>query len=217
MVTIGLATFLLMPLLPGGGDVTARVQTFGDLKEDNSAQARSEFATGFVPKLLENPAGLGLGTVGLATKIQNDGRLGEYANFDNGYWAIFITFGVPCGLLFFRTLWTISRMLYQTRRAGPLATHSCLAHATLAATVFGLVAANIVTGIGGMMLWLLVGCCLGASKVPDGAGAPSMAPVSAVPEPPVASGHGRPQQQEYGVKRRKAGGGVFRHRGASDV
>lgn len=163
VASLGLTLFTLIPLLPGGSDISSRVQTFGDLKKDNSANARSEFATDFIPTLLSTPFGLGLGTVGLGSKIDNQGQLGQYANFDNGFYAIFITFGLLGGMVVFASLWLLGKAARGTGRASTLSAYSRLAIATLVSVTCGLISGNMLTGIGGILTWLLIGTAFSAS------------------------------------------------------
>ncbi|WP_026961438.1 O-antigen ligase family protein [Alicyclobacillus herbarius] len=160
LVGIGAAfivVYLLIPHLPGASVVMARGQTFADLSQDHSATVRLRFTLGFLPQLLHHLTGVGFGSTGVATKLTNDGQLGVYGNFDNGVLDLFYTFGLVCGLVFFIAEWMVGKALASI---SPLAPHSSLALALLLAMNLELLSVNVLSGMGGLLLWYVVAVAL---------------------------------------------------------
>ncbi len=151
-----LTLFFLVPLLPGGKTVTERVQTIGTLHQDNSYQARSEFAFDFLPVIMSKPAGMGLGTVGLGSKVETNGKGDALVNFDNGYWAILITFGLVGGFLVFRALYLLG-MSITVVKAVEARPYASFGVAVLWSVVFGLTSVNILSNVGGVIIWFMLG------------------------------------------------------------
>ena len=129
----------------------------GRLHQDDSYQARSESLVDFLPVLIGKPAGLGLGTVGLGSKVESGGQLtGGYVNFDNGYFAILITFGLIGGALVFRSLWLLGSAAASVRST-ERRPYAFFALAILCSTLFGLASVDILSGLGGVLLWFVLG------------------------------------------------------------
>ena len=160
------ALYFAAPLLPGGSGIVARVQTFGDLNSDYSYNDRQQFSAGVFAKVLANPLGTGLGSVGVGTRLDHAGKLGEYGVFDNGFVAVLMTFGLPGSLLFFGGLLRIGLVLRAASADG--AGRPFLGRLALAALVAGvasLSSGNCFPGLPGMLLWFFVGLPLGAAAV----------------------------------------------------
>ena len=91
---LGVGLVLSLPLLtqsPIGDTVGGRLETLGNLDEDNSLRARTELYEVAFDKAILNPIGEGLGAVGRAAKLTSDG----IATFDSGILAIPYTLGWP--------------------------------------------------------------------------------------------------------------------------
>ncbi|MBO9130028.1 O-antigen ligase family protein [Bacillus sp. 165] len=105
LVLFSIVIFIVTPLLPSAESVTQRFETFQNISEDHSFQARINFSKYALNKVLTNPIGSGLGSTGQGTKLNNDGNLGEYGNFDNGFLNIIFTFGWLGTLFIVRALY----------------------------------------------------------------------------------------------------------------
>ncbi len=97
-IFMGVATLLIVPLLPGGDRVVDRAATFGNLAEDNSARARLSITGELVSSITQNPLGAGLGAAA-SDKVAGDGR--SVTGIDNGYLGLFVTLSVPGALCWF--------------------------------------------------------------------------------------------------------------------
>lgn len=158
LVGLMAALYFAAPLLPGGSGIVSRVGTLGDLGNDYSYQDRQQFSAGVFAKILANPLGMGLGSVGVGTKLDHSGQMGEYGVFDNGFFAVLMTFGIPGGLMFFGSLLRIGFVLRrESAPAAPLAALGRLALAALLAGVASLSSGNCFPGLSGMLLWFFVG------------------------------------------------------------
>jgi putative inorganic carbon (HCO3(-)) transporter len=123
--------------------------------QDVSLTARiSEYET-YIPLILRNPVGEGLGSTGTSTKLSHGGQLSSTTgNFDGGFLVIGYNYGLIGSLIILAALgWAISTCR-RTCPAGEIA-QGCVA------VLYGLVAqlffVDITTGISGVCLWVIVG------------------------------------------------------------
>lgn len=174
VVFVAGALFYAVPKLPGAEGLVSRMETMGDLKEDDSYNARFELLTSMVPTILANPVGSGTGSVGTGTKLGNDGDLGPLGIMDNGFLGLFITFGLPGGLLFFAGLFAVARWLWsrlRIERASPTPgsgrdLYLRLALASWAGAFAGLISDNGFPGMRGYLIWMLIGMgVMGSMKI----------------------------------------------------
>ena len=157
--------YFVLPHLPGADTIINRGQTFGNLAQDDSANARLKFTLSFFPELLHNPLGTGFGSTGVATKLSNGGELGQYGNFDNGVLDLFYTFGIPFGLFYFRSEWLVLKDMIRARSTMFVSgAHKAIAVAMLIAMNLELLSYNNFPGIGGMLLWYIVSLAMQASS-----------------------------------------------------
>lgn len=155
LTTVGI--YLLLPHLPGAQTIIQRGQTFSNLGQDQSANARLQFTLSFIPHLIHNPLGTGFGSTGVSTKLGNGGNLGTYGNFDNGLVDIFYTFGLFFGLVFFQAQWWLFRESPQLGEAVMVSKgYRDLAVTMLLAMDFALLSSNNFPGLGGLLLWFVV-------------------------------------------------------------
>lgn len=148
----------LVPKLPGAEGLVARVNTMSDIQDDHSYNERLDFFHTVFPMLLSKPQGMGLGSIGVGTKLNNGGDLGEFGVFDNGFVGIFLTFGLIGGLLFFWTLWLLGKLLLSRRdEAIQSSIYQRLAAASLIGSVVCLIFENGYTGLRGFLQWMVVG------------------------------------------------------------
>jgi hypothetical protein len=136
---------------------------------DVSLTERLEFHRELLPRLVRDPAGAGVGAVGVATKLAAPGA--QVEDFDGGDLEVLLTFGLLLGSALLvalgaalRAAWRRSRELGDLERA-------------MAAALVGLAAqlpfANPLVGPAGVMFWLLLGTMARAAlDVPSGAELP---------------------------------------------
>ncbi|MDF2646294.1 MAG: hypothetical protein K0Q73_2099 [Paenibacillus sp.] len=152
------AMYVIIPKLPGAQGLVERLNTMTAIQDDHSYNERLDFFHTVFPILFAKPQGLGLGSIGVGTKLSNGGALGEYGIFDNGFVAMFLTFGILGGLLFFWVLWLVTRfLLSQKKHTGGLNLYSKIALSALLGSIICLVFENGYTGLKGFLLWMVVG------------------------------------------------------------
>ncbi|MBO9606664.1 MAG: O-antigen ligase family protein [Paenibacillaceae bacterium] len=148
----------LVPKLPGAQGLVARLNTMTAIQDDYSYNERLDFFHMVFPLIKGQPQGLGLGSIGVGTKLGNGGALGQFGVFDNGFVAIFLTFGVIGGVLFFWTLWLLGKLLIsRTSGTDGSAAYGRLAAASLIGSVVCLMFENGYTGLRGFLQWMVVG------------------------------------------------------------
>jgi putative inorganic carbon (HCO3(-)) transporter len=152
------AMYLIIPKLPGAQGLIARLDTMTAIQDDHSYNERLDFFHTVFPMLFAKPQGLGLGSIGVGTKLSNGGALGEFGIFDNGFVAIFLTFGILGGLLFLWALWLVTRfLLSQKKQPGGITAYGKLGLSALQGSIVCLVFENGYTGLKGFLLWMVVG------------------------------------------------------------
>lgn len=168
MLAILLAGILMYSVLlavPGGDNLVNRFTTLGNLENDYSYNDRMQFMWNIVPMLVNQPFGTGLGSVGVGTKLENDGQLGQFGNFDNGILALFLTFGIVGGLAFSRALWLLAKLLWPPKLqedSREARKYTILAFSVLIGAIAYLMFENRLVGVGGFVVWLIV-----ASGLPE--------------------------------------------------
>ncbi|MFF3921578.1 O-antigen ligase family protein [Paenibacillus lactis] len=151
-IIIAFAYQFLLPVLPGGSQVASRIDTFGSLEEDHSFNERLHFSTHIFSSVLANPVGMGLGSSGLGAKLtQNSDTL---VVFDNGYLNVFYTFGLPLGLTVIALLGYLFVYLYKVSRMDRM--YSPISLAAISAVLFLLFASNVLRGLSGFILMLVI-------------------------------------------------------------
>ncbi|MDD9267240.1 O-antigen ligase family protein [Paenibacillus sp. GCM10023248] len=152
------AMYIIIPKLPGAEGLIARLDTMTAIQEDHSYNERLDFFHTVFPMMFSTPQGLGLGSIGVGTKLSNDGALGEYGIFDNGFVAIFLTFGILGGFVFLWALWLVTRyLLAQKNQPGGITAYGKLGLSALQGSIVCLVFENGYTGLKGFLLWMIVG------------------------------------------------------------
>ncbi|MNI07409.1 hypothetical protein D3C73_604160 [compost metagenome] len=165
IAVVAVAMYLIIPLLPGAQGLVARMDTMTAIGEDHSYNERLDFFHTVFPMMLSQPQGMGLGSIGVGTKLNNDGALGEFGIFDNGFVAVFLTFGVLGGILFFWSMWLIVKyLLAKTEGSVGLLSYKKMAVAALIGSLASLIFENGYTGLRGFLLWKMVGIGIVAHK-----------------------------------------------------
>jgi len=147
---------VLGPVTFGGSVGTAlgeRVNSFGTLESDESAQARVETPARLVPLALSSPLGLGIGRAGEPARLSPGGG---FRYTDNGYLSLIFQVG-PFGFLLvmaalvmaLRSAW---RVAWRRRADADVLVLSVLAFIGVA-----LFAGDAFYGIGGMIIWYMAG------------------------------------------------------------
>ncbi|KRE51275.1 O-antigen ligase family protein [Paenibacillus sp. Soil522] len=151
----------IVSVMPGGDALLGRFQSLGSPSEDQSFNDRVAFTLTLVPYMAAHPFGSGLGSVGIGTKLDNDGSLGAFGDFDNGFGALAVTFGPLFFLAFAGSVWLLGRAaLNRLRAIGAEDRGARLARAALLGAGIQLFFSNAYVGLNGYLLWLSVGAGL---------------------------------------------------------
>lgn len=165
ILLLGIGLSVALPSLPGGEKTLARVQTFSNLKEDNSASARTNLTVGLVPVLLSNPFGKGTGSTGVGDKLNQKGNdSAGNGSFDNGLFALILTFGFIGSVGFFYGAWLIGCAVFGSGTNSELGPHSRLGQTVCLTTLILLCFNNAIEGMGGLIVWFLICSALGQSS-----------------------------------------------------
>ncbi len=153
----GILVFAVMPFLPGNQAVTTRLQSLTNLREDKSYTGRLAIAAELTREIVRNPVGNGIGGSGLTVTRFSDKNKAAL-NIDNGFYLIYLDFGLPGTLAFFYGIWLMMAAIRESSRALPkLSEHGRVARAAMVASVLSLASAHFFLGVSGVMVWFFVG------------------------------------------------------------
>jgi hypothetical protein len=147
----------VVPQLPQSDRLIDRVETVGDLQNDQSFRGRTGIIGGATRVVIANPLGLGLGTTGVSQKATS----GSTVIMDNGLLDLLITFGLPGFLLLASGLWIVVRNVWRIERlhGSELA---ALGLAQFGAGVAAMIIANWLAGPYSAMVLVVMGGISGA-------------------------------------------------------
>jgi len=144
----------LLTMGPVADRMQQRLNTLGNLSNDQSYEARNQFYADFAKTAFTDVTGEGLGATGASTKLSsNNGELGKYGSFDSGVMNIPFVLGWPGTLLYMSgVLWLLARAVRTALRM-PEDRYVC-ACLSLALSIFAmLVFTNSLVGTGGLLLF----------------------------------------------------------------
>lgn len=107
-----------VPVLMSGpiaDNLTKRLDTLTNLKDDSSFSDRTSFYSSFLDTAVTNIAGIGLGATGLSSKLSSDPGAQKFESFDSGLMEIPFVLGWPGALLY--TVGIVWAMLAGARAA----------------------------------------------------------------------------------------------------
>lgn len=102
----------------GGDRVSDRLGTLGDIASDGSFQGRLAIARHGIGEMLGNPLGTGLGSTGLAGRVNTGAVEAGAVIGDNGYLSIMISLGWIGGACFFYGFYLIWRQVQHYEKMG---------------------------------------------------------------------------------------------------
>lgn len=152
VVILTVAYMFVLPILPGAGNITSRIDTFSSLEEDHSFNERLFFSNNILSEIVVNPIGRGLGSSGLGAKLTSNND--TLVSFDNGYLNIFYTFGLPMGLAIITILGYLFFNLFMLSKREKV--YSPISFAASSAVIFLLFASNILSGLTGFILLFII-------------------------------------------------------------
>jgi O-antigen ligase len=163
VVTIGAVGLALcfagITALPGADQLVNRFRSLGAMQDDSSFQGRIMIAQGGWGKVLENPAGYGVGSSGLSGRINTGSQFNDQSVIsDNGWLTLMTALGLPGFLLFAMALVTMWRYFSSLTRVGVTDDYLGLAKAFFVATVIMMWEGNFFTELS--VMWIAMGRAL---------------------------------------------------------
>jgi putative inorganic carbon (hco3(-)) transporter len=145
--------------LPGGERLANRFQSLGHLQDDSSFQGRLQIATGGWSEVLRNPLGYGVGSSGLAGRVNSGSQFQDNAVVgDNGWLTLMTSLGLPGFILFAAALCLIWRYFSALSRAGVQDDYLSLAKTFLVVTLIMMWEGNFFTELS--VMWIAMGRAL---------------------------------------------------------
>lgn len=153
----GLAGSTILKSTPSSGKVGERMQTIGSITEDGSFKGRIAIASYGIVTLLKNPIGNGLGSTGLAGRV-NTGELDAGGTIgDNGYLEILLSLGVLGGACFFYAFYLIWKQVRLLEKSGIRSESLMLFKALFVTGAVTLFAGNWFAGPGSVVFCVFAG------------------------------------------------------------
>ncbi|WP_342575643.1 O-antigen ligase family protein [Paenibacillus sp. FSL M8-0142] len=156
-----LAYVFVLPTLPGAKEVSSRISTFESLEEDHSFNERLVFAQHIISDVISNPVGRGIGSSGLGVKLTQSSDTVKV--FDNGYLNLFYLFGLPLGLGVIFMLGYIFLVLFKISKMEKI--YAPISFAAISATLFLLLGSNVLSGLSGYILMLVISFALSHTTI----------------------------------------------------
>lgn len=142
---------------PSSGKVGERLSSIGNITEDGSFQGRIAIANYGVGALVKNPLGTGLGSTGLAGRVNTGSADSEAAIGDNGYFEILFSFGVIGGAFFFYAFYLIWKQVRLFERLGIRGESMMMFKALFVTGAVALFAGNWLAGPGSVIFCVFAG------------------------------------------------------------
>lgn len=118
MAVVGIAANFGLRQIPTGERIADRLQTLQSVTDDGSFQGRVGIAGYGLGVFLSNPIGLGLGSSGLAGRVNTGSMESGAAIGDNGYFSLLFAFGWAGGFCFFYAFYLMWKRVLSLERAG---------------------------------------------------------------------------------------------------
>ena len=142
---------------PSSDKVGARLQTIGSITEDGSFKGRIQIAAYGVGALIKNPIGTGLGSTGLAGRVNTGVAEAGGIIGDNGYFEILLPLGLIGGGCFFYAMFLLWNQIRIFEKRG-IRTETLMVAKTLFVTgAVALFAGNWLAGPGSMVFCVFAG------------------------------------------------------------
>jgi hypothetical protein len=159
VLVLGIAAWKGMDLIPNADRVKDRFETLGEMNEDGSFVGRVQIISSGFPSLMESPQGLGLGAVGLASRVNTGGNLSgkKISVVDAGWFNIILTYGIPGSVLLLTAMLRAWKLLaYRYRHPRLRDDHVLLARAMMITLIPCCFVGDLLTGFS--IFWLALGC-----------------------------------------------------------
>lgn len=147
----------LLNRTPSSGAIGKRLSSIGSITSDGSFQGRIAIANYGIGALLKNPLGTGLGSTGLAGRV-NTGEADAGSSIgDNGYFEILFAFGLVGGACFFYAFWLLWKQVRAFERHGVRAESLMLFKTLFVVGAVALFAGNWLAGPGSLIFCIFAG------------------------------------------------------------
>jgi hypothetical protein len=141
--------------------VSKRFESLVKLTDDTSYSARTDLYQGVVTAVSRNFVGNGLGATGTATKLNNQGSMGEYGDFDSGLLEIPFNLGWPGTFLYAAgVMWLVCAGLFHGPAGGPNHQWNVACGGIVLGTLSECFLTNSLTAGVGMIFWCFLGMLL---------------------------------------------------------
>jgi putative inorganic carbon (HCO3(-)) transporter len=151
-----IAAIVGLDRLPNSTRIEDRFSTLSHMQDDGSYQGRVVIAQGGLAMALSNPAGFGMGSSGLGSRLTTGSQYESSAVVgDGGYLEIIATMGLPGALCFAAGTFTLWLHLTICSRFGLRDDYLGLARAFLILLLIGMLAGNFFTSFG--VMWIAFG------------------------------------------------------------
>ena len=158
-LVVGAAAWFGIERMPGSERIVERFESLGNMQEDGSFLGRTDIMLGGTEAVLKNPLGGGLGSSGLATRVNTGGTQTTTSFGDAGYFQIFLVYGVVGSALLIGGLVLAWRRLGTYYRVQSLRNeHVLLVRALMLAMIPACAAGDMLTNFS--IFWLALGCGL---------------------------------------------------------
>ena len=155
-VVVAIAAVVGLNRLTNSTRIEDRFSTLSHMQDDESYQVRVGIAQAGLAMILSNPAGSGMGSTGLAGRL-NRGSTYDSGSIvgDGGYLELMASMGLPGSLCFAAGIWTLWRNLSICSRFGLRDDYLGLARAFLILLLIGMLAGNFFISFG--VMWIVFG------------------------------------------------------------
>jgi O-antigen ligase len=129
--------------LPNSERITNRFSTLSHMQDDESYRGRINIAKAGMAMVLSNPAGFGMGSTGMASRVNTGSQYqSESVIMDSGYLEILASVGVPGAICFAAAIFALWRHLLICSRFGLRDDYLGLAHTFLILLFIGMFVGN---------------------------------------------------------------------------
>ncbi len=157
LCVIALAANIGLSRLPTSGKISARVGTIANITEDGSFKGRISIAEHGFSSVIRNPLGTGLGSTGLAGRVNTGEVEAGGAIGDNGYFAILFSFGWIGSFFFFRAFYLMWKQIRIFEKLGIRTDALMLFKALFVTGSIALIAGDWISGAGSIVFFVLAG------------------------------------------------------------
>ena len=152
IVLVALAGFVGLNHMPNAERISGRYSTLGNMKEDGSFKGRVGIADAGLKMAISNPIGYGIGSSGLAGRLNTGTTESEALIGDNGYLELLTAFGVPGGPPLAAAFFLLWRHLAACSRFGLVDDYLAMARTFFIVLAIGMLAGDFFSGLSVMFI-----------------------------------------------------------------